>query len=61
MMKIIKMYLILEINEVVLVNCNIVNKDYLQDSKAMYTLVSNKWFSHLFYILPKRLYIFKNL
>ena len=32
----------LEITEVVLVHCNIVNNDYLQDSKGLYTFVPNK-------------------
>ena len=37
----------LEITEVVLIHCNIVNKDYQQDSRALYTLVPNKSFSQL--------------
>ena len=32
----------LEITEVVLVHCNIVNNDYQQDSRVLYTFVSNK-------------------
>ena len=32
----------LEITEVVLVNCNIVNSDYQQDSRVVYTFVPNK-------------------
>ena len=32
----------LEITEVVLVHCNIVNNDYQQDSRALYTFVPNK-------------------
>ena len=32
----------LEITEVVLVHGNIVNSDYLQDSRALYKLVPNK-------------------
>ena len=35
----------LEITEVVLVHCNIVNIDYQQDSRALYTFVPNKPFS----------------
>ena len=31
-----------EITEVVLIHCNIVNKDYQQDSKILFTFVSNK-------------------
>ena len=32
----------LEITEAVLVNCNIVNSDYQQDSRVVYTFVPNK-------------------
>ena len=32
----------LEITEVVLVNCNIVNSDYQQDLRVLYTFVPNK-------------------
>ena len=32
----------LEITEVVLVQCNIVNNDYQQDSRVFYTFVPNK-------------------
>ena len=32
----------LEINEVVLIHCNIVNNDYQQDSRVLYALVPNK-------------------
>ena len=34
----------LEIREVVLVHCNIVNNDYQQDSRVLYTFVPNKPF-----------------
>ena len=34
----------LEITEVVLVLCNIVNNDYQQDSRVLYTFVPNKLF-----------------
>ena len=37
----------LEITEVVSVHCNFVNKDYQQDSRALYTFVPNKTFSSL--------------
>ena len=40
----------LEITEVVLVNCNIVNNDYQQDSRVLYTFVPNKPFGSLFEI-----------
>ena len=32
----------LEVFEVVLINCNIVNNDYQQDSRVLYTFLSNK-------------------
>ena len=32
----------LEITEVILVHCNIVNSDYQQDSRVLYTFVPNK-------------------
>ena len=37
----------LEITEVVLVYCNIVNNDYRQDSRVLYTFVPNKPFGSL--------------
>ena len=37
----------LEITEVVLIHCNIVNNDYQQDSRVLYTLVPNKSFGQL--------------
>ena len=37
----------LEITEVVLVHCNIVNNDYQQDSRVLYTFVPNKPFDSL--------------
>ena len=37
----------LEITEVVLVNCNIVNNDYQQDSRVLCTFVSNRPFGSL--------------
>ena len=37
----------LEITEVVLVHCNIVNNDYQQDSRVLYTFVPNKSFGSL--------------
>ena len=41
-----------EITEVVLVHCNIVNNDYQQDSRVLYTFVSNKPFGSLLEISP---------
>ena len=37
----------LEIIKVVLVHCNIVNNDYQQDSRVLYTFVPNKPFGSL--------------
>ena len=42
----------LEITEVVLVNCNIVNSDYQQHSRVVYTFVPNKPFGTLLNISP---------
>ena len=42
----------LEITEVVLVHCNIVNNDYQQDSRVLYTVVPNKPSGSLFEISP---------
>ena len=42
----------LEITEVVLVHSNIVNSDYLQDSRALHKFVPNKSFGKLLDILP---------
>ena len=37
----------LEITEVVLIHCNIVNNHYQQDSRVLYTFVPNKLFVQL--------------
>ena len=42
----------LEITGVILVHCNIVNNDYQQDSRVLYTLVPNKPFGSLLEISP---------
>ena len=42
-----KIVLHIEITEVVLVQCNIVNSDYQQDSRVLYTFVRNKPFGSL--------------
>ena len=42
----------LEITEVVLVDCDIVNNDYQQDSRALYTFVPSKPFGSLLEIFP---------
>ena len=44
----------LEITEVVLVHCNIVNNDYQQDSTVLYTFVPNKLFGQLLDISGKK-------
>ena len=42
----------LEITEVVLIHCNMVNNDYQQDSRVLYTFVPNKPFDSLLQIVP---------
>ena len=49
----------LEIAEVVLVHCNIVNNDYQQDSRVLYTFVPNKSFGQLLDISPKHFIFLK--
>ena len=44
----------LEITKVVLVHCNIVNNNYLENSRALYTFVSNESFGQLLNISPKK-------
>ena len=43
----------LEITEVVLVHCNVVNNDYQQDSRVLYTFAPNKPFGSLLEISPR--------
>ena len=43
----------LEVVEVVLVHCNLVNNDYQQESRILYTFVPNKTFGSLSEISPK--------
>ena len=50
----------LEITEVVLVHCNIVNNDYQHDSKVLFIFFPIKLFGQLLDILPK-VYVFKKL
>ena len=47
--KMVKMYPILKL---VLVYCNIVNNDYQQDSRVLYTFVPNKSFGSLLEVSP---------
>ena len=49
----------LEIAEVVLVHCNIVNNDYQQDSRVLYTFAPNKPFGSLLEISPTNHIILK--
>ena len=42
----------LEVFELVLVHCNLVNNDYQQDSRILFTFVRNKSFGSLFEVLP---------
>ena len=42
----------LEVVELVLVHCNLVNNDYQQDSRILYTSVPNKTFGSLLEISP---------
>ena len=46
----------LEITEVVLVHCDIVNNDYQYDSRVFYTFVRS-----IIRYFPKKVYNFKNL
>ena len=45
----------LEFTEVVLVHCNIVNNDYQQDSRDLYTFIPNKSLRQLLDISSKNL------
>ena len=49
----------LEITEVVLVHCNMVNNDYQQDSWELYTFVPNKSLV-VYYIFLLQIISFKN-
>ena len=49
----------LEITEVVLIHCNIVNNDYQRDSRVLYTFVPNKSFGQLLDISPKNFIFLK--
>ena len=53
----VKMCLISEIVELVLVHCNLVSNDYQQDSRILYTFVPDKQFDSLLEISPTN-YIF---
>ena len=47
----------LEINEVVLMHCNVINNSYEQNSRVLHTFVSNESFGQFLDISPKK-YIF---
>ena len=49
----------LEINEVVLIHCKIVNNDYRQDSRVLCTFIPNKSFGQLLDISPKNFIFLK--
>ena len=49
----------LEITEVVLVHCNLINNDYQQDSRVLNKFVPNKSFSQLSNISPKNFIFLK--
>ena len=51
----------LEIVEVVLVYCNLVNDDYQQNSRILYTFVPNKTFGSLLEISPPNHVFLKNI
>ena len=52
-MEMVKICLILEITEGVLVHCNIANNYYHLDSKVLYTFVPDQSFGQLLDIFPK--------
>ena len=51
----------LEIIELVLVHCNLVNNDYQQDSRILYTFIPNRPFGNLLEISPTNLFLKKNI
>ena len=51
----------LEVTEVVLVHCNIVDNDYQRDTKVLHTFVPNKSFGQLLDISPKSLKLLKTI
>ena len=50
----------LEITEVVLIHYNVINNNYQQNSRVLYTFVPNKSFGRLLDISPKN-FVFKNI
>ena len=51
----------LEVVELVLVHCSLVNNDYQQDSRILYTFVPNKTFGSLLEISPTNQGFFENI
>ena len=51
----------LEITEVVLIHCNVVNNSYEQSSKVLYMCVPNKSFGQLLDIPPKNFILLKTI
>ena len=51
----------LELVELVLVHCNLVNNDYQQDSRILYTFVPNKTFGSLLEISPTNQFFFEKI
>ena len=51
----------LELFELVLVHCNLVNNDYQQDSRILYTFVANKTLGSLLEISPTNQVFLKHL
>ena len=49
----------LKITEIVLIHCNIVNNNYQQNSRVLYTFVPNKSFAQFLDISPKRFIFLK--
>ena len=50
----------LEITEVVLIHYNVINNNYQQNSRVLYTFVPNKSFGRLLDISPQN-FVFKNI
>ena len=51
----------LQYNEAVLVHCNVVNNDYQQNARVLYTFAPNKSFGQLLGISPKNVLVLKTL
>ena len=49
----------LEITEVVLIHCNVVNNSFQQNSRVLYTFIPNKSFGQLLDISPKNFIFLK--